>query len=148
MSIIDQLMETYSDAMVRSQVETLALGVGVVVSTSGALVDVLEGFREQLERHLAGLIDRDVGQLAQLLYRIDVPEPKVDAIFTSCALSEVSGALADLILARLQQTLAQWVRFEQGAMTWASAAEDDGGNDNGKYDDCSDDDADARTGST
>jgi hypothetical protein len=68
----------------------------------GAAV-TLEEVRAYLVDQITQLLDRNPALLMSILYRIDVAERDVKAVFSSCTPPEVPPRLADLIVARQLQ---------------------------------------------
>ncbi len=63
-------------------------------------------FKEQLTAHLVGLLLNQTEYLWQQLYRMDVDERKVNALFDLNNPKEIAPALADLIIERQLQKIA------------------------------------------
>ncbi len=84
------------------------------LDTARTQEEALAAFRDLLTERLRFIIDNDFGKLAQILYRIDVDERKVDEIFRTAPIPEVPAALADLITTRVLRTLESRRRYREG----------------------------------
>ncbi len=60
----------------------------------------LIAFREALARRLAAIMDRQMGRLPELLYRIDLDEERVKDVMANAPLDRIALDLADLIIER------------------------------------------------
>ena len=69
----------------------------------------LEEFKNYLTNRLAFLLDNKYDTLINILYRIDVPEDKLDKLFAERNRDYIPTALAELIIERSLQK----VRFRQ-----------------------------------
>jgi len=63
----------------------------------------VETLRDLIEMRVAQIVEHHFGRLPQMLYRMDIPENKVDAAFAAAQSSdEVPGRLAQIIVERLK----------------------------------------------
>jgi hypothetical protein len=66
---------------------------------------------EKLKQHLLYLLEKDLATLYNLLYRIDVSEAKVRAIFGGDS-HDIAQSLTILILERIQQKAEMRLRYK------------------------------------
>lgn len=80
----------------------------IVSNSLGFTVDDTQDFRQKLVERVRWILDHQMARLPQYLYQLDVPEHRVNDAFANAKSSdEVPGLLADVILERVAQVVAQ-----------------------------------------
>jgi hypothetical protein len=71
---------------------------------TGTNADTLElrenAFRSRLIERIVALLSGNTERLMHILYRVDVPEPSIAAVFRETPLPDIAPAIADLIIER------------------------------------------------
>lgn len=70
-------------------------------------------FEQRLQERLVYLLLNDMEGLLQLLYRIDVNEQKVKAVFAFGSAQDIAPALAKLIIDRLWQKAETRIKYRE-----------------------------------
>lgn len=65
----------------------------------------LDALRRFLTEKIVELLDRNPAWLMHVLYRVDVAEPRVKAVFAEAAPDEIAPRLADLLIERQLQKI-------------------------------------------
>ncbi len=60
----------------------------------------LDEVRAFVRSHVARLLDHNPGLLMSIMYRVDVPEPKVQAVLQFAGPAEIPDRLTDLLIER------------------------------------------------
>jgi hypothetical protein len=93
-----------------SEVEKIT---GELLSKEFGLNQVLDAaqIHEELEARLVYLLLNEMETLLQLLYKIDVDEQKVKAVFALGSAKEIAPALAQLIINRIRQKAETRIKY-------------------------------------
>lgn len=87
-----------------SSVQLLRAALGDDMPEREPTQDEREFWYKLIRAKIAWVIDHQFAQLPQLLYQLDVPEERVNAVFDNATRSDqIPDLLADLVLTRMEE---------------------------------------------
>lgn len=91
------------------------IGMSPLNSEDSALVDNHDFIIQKIAQYLEMLIVKNHEKLFQILYRIDIPEMKIEAAFSLGKTKLTCKKLAELILERTLQKIQSQKDFDKGS---------------------------------
>lgn len=107
---MDEIPQTIQEEYEHGAIVSLAASLALEEPDAGMK---LEELRRWLAAQVAHLLDRQPGLLMSHLYRIDVPEPAVQAVLQEAPPADIPWRLADLMIVRQRQKIETRRRYGQ-----------------------------------